>query len=256
MSATLTAGMVAAFLLAAVLAGRRLRRVLPDDHLSEQTRDTVKLATGLVATMTALLLGLLVTSAKSSHDATRSQVIQNAARVAYLDRLLVEYGPEAAEIRSRLRATTEEAVRRIWPEEKDTQSQLAPERHAGGELYTATLRLSPREEIQRNLKAEAVAVASEIRLSRELLLAQSVPSISTLLLIVVVTWLMLIFVSFGLIAPDNATATLSLMVSALSVSGAIFLILELDRPFSGLMRISSDPMLRTLTQLANQNPGS
>ena len=252
MSATLTAGMVAALLIAAVLAGRRLRRVLPDDHLNERSRDTVKQATGLVATMTALLLGLLVTSAKSSHDATRSQVIQMAARVAYLDRVLVEYGPEAAGIRSRLRNTTEEAVRRIWPEEKDAKIQLAPERHAGDELYTAVLRLAPREEVQQTLKAEAVAVAGELRRSRELLLAQSAPSISTLLLIVVVTWLMLIFVSFCLIAPDNATAALSLVISALSVSGAVFLILDLDRPFGGLMKISSEPMLRTLGQLASQ----
>ena len=254
MSATLTAGLVAAFLLAATATGRRLRRVLPDDHRSEQTRDTVKLAMGLVATMTALLLGLLVSSAKSSYDATRGQVIQMAARVAYLDRLLVEYGPDAADIRSKLRVMTEGAIRRIWPEGKETRSQLAPERHAGDEFYYAILRLSPQDDMQRTYKAQAASVAAELGQSREQLLAQSVPSIATPLLVVVVTWLMLIFLGFSLIAPANATATLSLMVSALSVSGAIFLILELDQPFAGLMRISSEPMLRALSQLANQSP--
>ena len=250
MSATLTAGLVAAFLLAATATGRRLRRVLPDDHRSEQTRDTVKLAMGLVATMTALLLGLLVSSAKSSYDATRGQVIQMAARVAYLDRLLVEYGPDAADIRSKLRVMTEGAIRRIWPEGKETRSQLAPERHAGNEVYSAILRLSPRDDTQRTLKDQAVAVAADVGQSRELLLVQSVPSISMPLLIVVVTWLILIFMSFSLIAPENATAALSLAVSALSVSGAIFLLLELDQPFGGLMAITSEPLLLTLSQLA------
>jgi len=254
MNATLTAGMVAASLLAAVLVGRYLRRLLPEAHRSAETRDTVKLAMGLVATMTALLLGLLVSSAKSSYDATRGQVIHMAARVAYLDRVLLAYGPEAADARSRLRVTTEGAIRKIWPDEKGTPSQLAPERHAGDEFYYAILRLSPQDDMQRTYKAQAASVAAELGQSREQLLAQSVPSIATPLLVVVVTWLMLIFLGFSLIAPANATATLSLMVSALSVSGAIFLILELDQPFAGLMRISSEPMLRALSQLASQSP--
>jgi hypothetical protein len=254
MNAALTAAMVGASLLAAVLIGRRLRHSLPEDHRSEATRDTVKLAMGLVATMTALLLGLLVSSAKSSYDATRGQVIQMAARVVFLDRVLLEYGPEAANVRLRLRGTTEEAVRRIWPEEKGTSSQLAPERLAGDEIYSDILRLSPQDDTHRALKAQAAAAAAELGQSRELLQAQAVPSIATPLLIVVVTWLMLIFVSFSLISPANATATVSLVVSALSVSGAIFLLLDLDQPFHGLMRISSQPMLRALSQIAIQSP--
>ncbi len=210
MSSTITAAIVAASLLAAVLIGRRLRRLLPEAHRSAETTDTVKLALGLVSTMTALLLGFLVSSAKSSYDATRGQVIQMAARVAYLDRMLLAYGPEAADARSRLRVTTEGAVRRIWPEEKGTLSQLAPERHAGDEVYYAILRLSPQDDLQRTLKAQATTVAAELGQSREQLVAQTVPSISAPLLIVVVTWLMLIFLGFSLLAPANATATLSL----------------------------------------------
>ncbi len=254
MNPTLTAGMVAATLLAAMLVGRWLRRILPQDHRRAETSDTVKLATGLVATMTALLLGLLVSSAKSSYDATRGQVLQMAARLAYLDRVLAEYGPEAADARSRVRVMTEKAVRLIWPEGKHAESQLAPERHAGHEVHSAVLRLSPQNDVQRALKEQAVVAVSDLGQSREMLLVQSVPSTSTLLLFVVVTWLILIFVSFSMIAPENATATVSLAVSALSVAGAIFLLLELDQPFNGLMRISSEPMLRTLSQIANQSP--
>jgi hypothetical protein len=174
-----------------------------------------------------------------------------AARVAYLDRLLAEYGPEAVEVRSRLRVMNEKAVRRIWPEEEDSRSDLAPERNAGNEVFSAALRLSPQNDVQRTLKDQAVAVLAELGQSRELLLFQSIPSVSTLLLIVVVTWLVLIFFSFSLIAPDNTTAALSLVVSAVSVSGAIFLLLELDQPFSGLMKISPEPLVRTLSQIAN-----
>ena len=251
MNTTLTAVTVAGSLLAAVMVGWRLRRVLPRDHQGAETRDTIKLAAGLIATMTALLMGLLVSSAKSSYDATRGQVVQMAARVAYLDRLLAEYGPEAVEVRSRLRDMNERAVRRIWPEGKDSRSDLAPERNSGNEVFSAVLRLSPQNDVQRTLKDQAVAVLAELGQSRELLLFQSIPSVSSLLLIVVVTWLVLIFFSFSLIAPGNATATLSLAVSAISVAGAIFLLLELDQPFSGLMKISPEPLLRTLQQIAN-----
>ena len=101
MNTTLTALIVFGCLVGAVLLGRMLRRLLPEDHLTADSRDTIKLAMGLVATMTALVLGLLVSSAKGAYDAKRSEVIQMAAKVAFLDRVLAVYGPEAAEARAR-----------------------------------------------------------------------------------------------------------------------------------------------------------
>src|SRR5438093_1434458 len=100
MNTTLTALIVFGCLVGAVLLGRALRRLLPEDHLAADSRDTIKLAMGLVATMTALVLGLLVSSAKGAYDTKRSEVIQMAAKVAFLDRLLSLYGPEAAEARA------------------------------------------------------------------------------------------------------------------------------------------------------------
>src|SRR5205823_13155585 len=87
---------------------------LPEDHLSADSKDAVKLAMGLVATMTALVLGLLVSSAKGTYDTARSEVIQMAAKVAFLDRVLALYGPEAADARGELRAAVTDAARRIW----------------------------------------------------------------------------------------------------------------------------------------------
>jgi len=101
MNTTLTALIVFGCLVGAVLAGRTIRRLLPDQHLSSDSRDGIKLALGLVSTMSALVLGLLVSSAKSSYDTERSEVIQMAAKVAFLDRVLAVYGPEAADARGR-----------------------------------------------------------------------------------------------------------------------------------------------------------
>jgi hypothetical protein len=249
MNTTLAAVTVSACLLAAVGIGTWLRRLLPEHHLSADTKDTVKLAMGLVATMSALLLGLLVSSAKGSYDTARGQVIQMAAKLAFLDRVLTTYGPEAAEARRQFRAAAEEGVRRMWPREAGVSAQLVPNAHAGDAIYTAIQSLSPRDDTQRALKPQAASLAMDLAQLRTLLLAQSVSSVSTPLLIMVVSWLVAIFLSFSLLAPPNATANLALMVAALSVAGAIFLILEMDHPFSGLVRISGEPMLKALKQL-------
>lgn len=250
MNALLTTTMVFACLFGAVLLGMGLRRLLPEHHLSDDTKDTVKLAMGLVATMAALLLGLLVSSAKGAYDAEQTQVIQIAAKVTFLDRMLADYGPEAADIRAQLRTLVEEAVRRMWPEERTIPPQLAPNTQAGDAVYFAIQRLSPRDDLQRRLKAQAATLAVEGGQLRTLLIAQSVPSISKLLLVVMVSWLVVIFLSFSLFAPPNATATLALVVAVLAVSGAIFLILELDQSFGGLIQISNEPILNALSHLA------
>jgi hypothetical protein len=237
-----------------VLVGRRLRPFVPDHHLSAETRDAVKLALGLVATMAALLLGLLVSSAKGSYDTTRGHVIQMAAKVAYLNRVLESYGPEAAGIRPKIRDAVEAAVQQVWPGEKGKPAQLVPNYHVIDEVYFSILALSPRDDIQRTLKGQAVALAAELGQSRMLLLTESVPSIKMPLLVVVVAWLVVIYLGFSVIAPPNATATTALLVSALAVSGAILLILDLVQPFNGIMKISSEPVLWALKQLAIPGP--
>jgi hypothetical protein len=248
MDTTFTAAVISAFLFGAVGVGMWIRRRLPEHHLNPDSKDTVKLAMGLVATMAALLLGLLVSSAKGTYDAERAQVIQMAAKVAFLDRVLATYGPEAADARRLFIEAIDVAVRQIWPEEKGGKAALAPNIHAGTAVFAAIQELSPRDDAQRTLKAQAIALAIEIAQLRSLLVAQSVPSISKPLLVVVVCWLVAIFVSFSLLAPSNATAATALLVSAFSVAGAIFLILELDRPFGGLIQISNEPLRNALIQ--------
>ena len=246
MNTTLAALIVFGCLVGAILLGRALRRLLPEDHLTADSRDTIKLAMGLVATMTALVLGLLVSSAKGAYDTKRSEVIQMAAKIAFLDRVLGLYGPEAAEARAGIHEAVQEAVRQMWPEEAGVPAHLAPDTRAGNAVYSAIEGLSPRDDTQRKLKDRATTLATDFAQLRSLLVAQSVASISKPMLIILVSWLVVIFLGFSVLAPPNPTVMFALMVSGLAVSGAIFLILELDQPFAGLIRISSEPMLNAL----------
>jgi len=218
--------------------------------LTADSRDTIKLAMGLVATMTALVLGLLVSSAKGAYDTERSEVIQMAAKVTFLGRVLAAYGPESASVRAQLRETMEEGIRQMWPGEMRRPARLAPNTQAANAAYGAIQALSPHNDMQMALKAQAASLAVDVAQIRSLLVAQSVPSISKPMLIILVLWLVIIFLGFSVLAPPNATTILALTVSALAVSGAIFLILELDEPFGGLIGISSEPMLNALHQLA------
>ena len=175
-------------LVGAALLGRRVHRYLPEDHLSADSRDAVKLAMGLVATMTALVLGLLVSSAKEAYDTKRSEVIQMAAKVAFLDRALTLYGPEAADARGDLRATVAAAVQRIWPTDRNRSGQLAPNEQAGDAVYVAIQGLSSHDETQRALKTQIANLIVDLGQLRSLLIAQSIPSISMPVLIILVSW--------------------------------------------------------------------
>jgi hypothetical protein len=249
MSSTLSSTILLTSLVAVVLLGRSMRRHLPEDHLSADSKDAVKLAMGLVATMTALLLGLLVSSAKGTYDAERTEVIQMAAKVAFLDRALTTYGPDAAGARVQVRDAVADAVHRMWPEKRGTRAELTPNSSAGEGVYTAIERLVPRDQMQGDVKAQAVTAAADLGQLRLLLLAQTAPSIPKPLLIMVSCWLVVIFLCFSLLAPPNATTTLALTAAAVSVAGAVFLIMELDQPFGGMIRISSEPMVIALNHL-------
>jgi len=249
MNTEVTSVIILACLVLAVLIGRKIRGLLPEHHLSADTRDAVKLAMGLVATMSALLLGLLVSSAKGSYDTVRSEVIQMAAKVAFLDRVLTVYGRDAVEARMQFRGAVEEAIGRMWPTDAGVSARFDPNLRSSTAVVGAIQRLAPNDETQHNLKSQAMSLAVEIGELHSLMQAQMISSISRPLLIVVVSWLFVIFLSFSLLAPPNATATLALVASAMSVSAAIFLILELDRPFAGLIRISNEPMQNALSQM-------
>jgi hypothetical protein len=228
-----------------------LRAYLPDNHLSAETKDTVRIGMGLVATMTALLLGLLVASAKGSYDTQRGEVIQMAARVAYFDRVLSVYGPEAAESRELMRRSTEGFILQMWPDKEIWNAPLDPALATAPALYGSIQKLAPQNEEQRLLKAQALDTAVDLGKTRWLLFAQSNSSIATPLLVLVILWLCVIFLSFGLFAPPNKVAVTTMIIVALSVSSAIFLIMELDRPFDGVIQISSEPLRNVINHMGH-----
>jgi hypothetical protein len=193
---------------------------------------------------------LLVSSAKDAYDTRRSEVIQMAAKVAFLDRVLALYGPEAAEARTELRAAVFAAVQHLWPADRNRPGQLTPGEQGGDMVYVAIQGLSPRDDTQRALKTQIANLMVDLGQLRALLIAQSIPSISMPILIILVSWLVVIFFGFSLIAPPNATTMLALVASAFSVACAIFLILELDQPFGGLIHIPSKPLITVLERAA------
>src|SRR2546423_5410964 len=155
-------GILFAGLVGVILLGTRLRRIVPAEHLNSDSKDAVKLALGLVATMTALLLGLLVSSAKNSFDTARSEVIQMAAKIALLDRVLMLYGPQTADARHALRDSVAEGVRRTWPADGRRPAQLEPNEEMGDAVYVAISRLAPQDEAQRALKTEATTLMVQL----------------------------------------------------------------------------------------------
>jgi len=139
----------------------------------------------------------------------------------------------------------------IWPEDRTQPARLgAPEALSAAQgIETRILQLSPRNDAQRWLQSETLRISSDILQTPSLVLESLGSSVPMLFLVVVVFWLTIIFGSFGLLAPRNATVVAVLFLSALSIAGSIFLILEMDQPFRGLMKISSAPFRHALSQL-------
>src|SRR6478609_8737006 len=208
-----------------ISGGALLGMFLPGHHLSTDDKAVVRLGTGLIGTIAALVLGLLIASAKGSYDTQSTQVTQMTSNVVLLDNLLAQYGPEANDERNLLRRAIVVLADRMWREKSSEVAKANP------------------------FEASAIQIATDIAQTRLLLFAQTNNSIPMPFLVVLIFWLTIIFGSFGLFAKPSATVFGSLFVFALSAAGAIYLVLELGQPFAGLMQISSTPLRNALTPL-------
>jgi len=233
------------------LLGLYLRELLPANHLNDESIGVVKLATGLIATMAALVLGLLISSAKTSFDTANGEVIQNAATVVQLDRVLARYGPETQEIRAALKRNYAGAVQVLGSGDAAQLAKLnSPDAINRSEDFERRVdELAPSNDTQRGLKARAIQLVDQAYATRWLALLQAKGSIPAPLLIVLVAWLSIIFGTFGLFTPRNGTVVVAMVLCALSTSGAIFLIQEMSTPLSGTVRVSVAPMRDTLARL-------
>jgi uncharacterized protein YneF (UPF0154 family) len=242
---------VFACVLGGMFFGIFVRGRLPENHLSGATKDVVKLGAGLIGTIAALVLGLLISSANGTYVTQRSQIQQLTADVVVLDRTLAQYGAEADLARNLVRRGVASMADRIWRENGSDSGKVAPFEASAAALtlYDEILKLSPRNETQRSLQARALATVQELAKTRLLLFAEAGASIPMPFLVILVFWLATIFASFSLFADNNATTISALCIFALSASASIFLVLELSQPFTGLMMISSEPLRNALAPL-------
>jgi len=228
-----------------VLFGMFLRGRLPEHHLSDESMGVVKLGTGMIATLAALVIGLLIASAKGSFDTMNNGLIQTGSKIILLDRVMARYGPETKEARDLLRHGVTSVIKRIWPSERieETEAKALDPRAGIEALQEKLLQLSPRNDVQRWAQSRALQVSAEIAETRWLLIQQiGRSSLSKPFFVILVSWLVIIFFSFGLSAPRNTTVIIVLLICALSAAGSLFLIQELDQPYGGLITISSAPL--------------
>jgi hypothetical protein len=235
--------------LGGILLGSLLRRALPKHHLSKDSQDVVRLGVGLIATLAALLLGLLIAAAKSSFDTHSTQVTQITADIIQLDRLLAQYGPEARPIRQQMRSVIGPFADQLWREKQASGATTFEANASAEQVYLAVQALSPQNDLQRSLQTRAAQISNDLAQTRLLLFAESGNVIPAPFLAILVLWLVIIFASFSLFSALNATVFICLSLFALSASCAIFLILELSQPFSGLMTISTEPLRHALGPL-------
>jgi hypothetical protein len=249
MSSIAISSIVFALVFGGALFGIFLRAGLPEHYLSAETKDVVKLGMALVSTMAALVLGLLIASAKSSYDAQNTALVESSARIVLLDRVLAHYGPETKETRDLLRNLVARVLDRTWAKNRANPSGPETPSIEAEVLIDKIQALSPKDENQGSMKAQALSIAWVVGQTRWLQYARQAVSISVPLLVTLVFWLIAIFVSFGLFAPRNAAVIVCMFISAASVSGAILMILEMYAPYRGLMQLSSAPLRAALTQL-------
>ncbi|KAA0994778.1 DUF4239 domain-containing protein [Pseudomonas sp. ANT_J12] len=238
-------------LFGSALVGSYVRQRLPSHHLSDDSVAVLKLATGLIATMSALVLGLLVSSAKGTFETTNAQLEGAAAKVVEFDRLLARYGPQTQPIRTQLKHNYAQIVQVLQSRDSSRLAMLdSPEAISRSEaLQQQVAALAPDTDSQRTLKASALQMMDAVFAARWLTMLQANQSIPPVMLVILITWLSIIFGSFGLFAPRNGTIVVVLMMCSASAAATILLVEELNRPLDGLISVSLEPMLHTMERL-------
>jgi len=233
------------------LLGMAARTRLPNHHLDEDSASSIKLAAGLIATIAALVLGLMISSAKSAYDAVANDLERNAVNILRLDRTLAQYGPDATLLREGLKRNYGGWVDLLSSGDRKRLDELGSPRILSriSDFQRSIAALKPADASQRELQQRALDISDEVFTARWLALMQKGGTIPMTLLVVLVSWLCVIFGTFGLFAPRNGTVLFFFLLCALSASGAIFVILEMDTPLTGIVKVSVTPMREALSQM-------
>ena len=246
---------VAALTFAFGLTGLFLQSLLPEGHTSDRSRDMIGAIIGLLSLLLALVLGTLIGSAFSFYSTQKSEMETFASRALQLDLALAEYGPETAAARAQMKDTLMMVRRMLWWRGEPgamrpnfTVAEPIPHLRATDE-YVASL--APKTPAQKQFQAAAAGYASAMEQTRLLISLQLASPVSWPLVVIVVSWAMILFCGFGVLSRINATTIVVLGFGAFAVGSALFLILELNQPFTGVFRLppaAIDQMLSSLDQ--------
>lgn len=254
MSSLLNSLLVFCLVFGAAMTGGFLQRKLPGDHRDSPSKESVQLVMGLIATMAALVLSLLIASSHAYFATQQEELQKLAADVILLDESLGHYGEEAQPLRVVLREDVVAATRTMSPNE-GVGSAIVTAPGAGGQrphLFAQVLALQPKTEAQRFDRSKALDLLAMIASTRLLIHEQSTSSVPVPLIAVMVIWLMLLFAGFGLFARLNATVLTAIALGAVSVASAIFLILDMSHPYRGLIHVSRAPIQTALDQIGRR----
>jgi hypothetical protein len=226
---------------------------LPRDHLSNDARNSAQTGINMMSTLAALVLGFMITSARSSFDRATDDVVAVSTSIVMLDRALSGFGDEARPARDQLRAFLQRATNRVTPDGNIRKVVFrVPLTNLSllTQLQQSILALKPANDAQRWFQARALVLSGELSRERVVTSEQSVQSVPTVLLIVVAAWVFLIFVGLGAFSVHNRSVRVVLVCSALAFAGSVFLILEFETPYSGIIRVSGQPLLNAAEELA------
>ncbi len=232
------------------LAGMFAARALPEHHLSSASASAVKLSAAVVVSLTSLVLALMLSAANSSFSINTGIVKKLSSDFIHLDNMLRIYGPGANEARTSLRAYATKKHEELFP--ASNMPSIANRETADllDAVLSAILALSPTDRRQTALVSQAENIAANMYAERWLLWANPGATVPIQFLFVLIFWLALTFISFGLFAPTNLTVVTSFFLCSLAVAGAILLILELGNPMHhGWIEVSSDPMRNALIEI-------
>jgi hypothetical protein len=250
MSSWLIAVIILTLVFGAALAGMAVGARLPDHHRSDASHNVVSVSMAVVGTLTALVLGLLLSIANTSFGTKQQQLISVSTDLLRIDQLLRGYGPEADRARAALRQYAASKLADMFPADggpPDTENDATATLLV--ETGRMVLELTPANAHQRWIQGQVLGAAGNISQTRWQLAEESRVAVPTALLVLLVFWLVLLFGSYGLFAPRHATTIVVLFLSIVAAAGAILLIIDLEHPSSGLIRLSADPLQHAVAML-------
>src|SRR5436190_20902644 len=222
---------------------------LPGHQLGKETQGAVTVSVAVLGTLSALVLGLMITAANSSFSVRSEEVRELSLQLIRMDRNLRRYGPEAVEARTKLREWAIAKTQQLFPEKRRTNSSSAATIEMLEDVQEALLALQPVGERQTYLRTLCLKLSSTMIEARWALETRGSHSIPVPFLVLLIFWLAIVFASFGLFAPANPTTIVVLFLCSLAVAGGIFMIEELDKPLSGFVQLPPDAMRRALFEI-------